>query len=293
MNKFALPILLSAGLLQGCLDSSDSANSIMTLGITDAPIDGAEHVYVQFSGVQIRGSEGTFDFEFEEAKQIDLLELQGANARPLLDGETLPAGRYEQIRLMVDTAGDLDTYIVINGEFYELDIPSGSETGLKLVRGFTLPENGSADFTIDFDVRKSIVYTPNTSPAINAYKLKPALRLVDNVEVGHIYGQVDGTYLTEVCPAEYSAAVYAYEGADATPVEEGHESNAVVASSLVDEQGQYEIGFLTQGEYTVAFTCEAANDMAETLDGITFEQSLNVTVEANGRSEINFMAPQS
>jgi hypothetical protein len=50
-------------------------------------------------------------------------------------------------------------------------VPSGSETGLKLVSGFTVPSNGVVDYTIDFDLRHAITCPTGQSPACI---LKPA-----------------------------------------------------------------------------------------------------------------------
>lgn len=267
MKKLALPLLMTTGLLQGCLNDSDGGNSTLTLGLTDAPVHEASEVVVQFSGVEFKTGSEQISIDFDEPQSINLLDYQGAQSVALLDNETMPAGKYQWVRLKVDTQGLNDSYIIMaDGASYELSIPSGSESGLKLVQGFTLPENGSADFTIDFDVRKSMVENNN------GYSLKPALRLVDNVKIGHISGSVASEQLTN-CAAP---SVYAYEGADVTPVEEGDASTAVVASSLVDDQNQYEIGYLLAGVYTLAFTCDA--DTAESGDTVNFSETQNVTV---------------
>lgn len=279
MKKLALPFAISAALLQGCgSDSAGTAN--LTLGLTDAPVDGADKVVVEFSGVALKTGGEVIDIQFDEPKSIDLLSLQGSASEPLLTDESLPAGEYQWVRLDVNTSNDMDTYIQMGDGTYELEIPSGAQTGLKLVSGFTLPANGAADFTIDFDVRKSVVENAN------GYLLKPALRLVDNAQVGHIAGTVAGELLGEACA---SPAVYAYEGLDVTPVEEGDENGSVVASSLIDTtDNSYEIGFLVAGDYTVALTCDAATDTAEAVEDITFEQSQNVTVTANETATSDF-----
>jgi hypothetical protein len=48
------------------------------------------------------------------------------------------------LSLLVDNEPNVrDSYIEIAGNECELRIPSGSESGLKLIRGFTLPEQGA------------------------------------------------------------------------------------------------------------------------------------------------------
>jgi hypothetical protein len=70
------------------------------------------------------------------------------------------------IRIVVD----------VGGVCHELTIPSEVKTGLKLNRGFVVPAGGSANFTIDFDLRKS-VHLPMSG---TDYLLRPTLRLADN-----------------------------------------------------------------------------------------------------------------
>src|ERR1044072_6304598 len=135
------------------------------LSNTDAPVDDASSVVIQFSGV-------AFKREGEAAevvqtlspspRQLNLLEYQEGRAALLLDGVTLPAGKYGWVRLIVDNQQNVrDSYITrTTGEECELRVPSGAESGLKLNRGFTLPADGSVALTIDFDLRKSIHAPP-------------------------------------------------------------------------------------------------------------------------------------
>src|SRR5688572_3048591 len=132
----------------------------LSLGVTDAPVDEASSVVVQFSGVAFKRAGAAAEIVENltpSPRQLDLLQYQGGRAALLLDGVTLPAGDYEWIRLIVDNeTGVRDSYIVrTGGEECELRVPSGAESGLKLNRGFTLPADGSIALTIDFDLRKS------------------------------------------------------------------------------------------------------------------------------------------
>lgn len=273
-------ILVSAILaLTGCGGSnSDGEMGSLNLAITDGAIDSAQNVYVQFSGVEIHSNiNGAQQFDFEEARTLDLLSLQGSNSSQLLDGVELEAGSYQWMRLKVNTEEALDTYIVLeDGSSYELEIPSGSQSGLKMNRGFDLAVNGTVDFTIDFDLRKSIT-VKGLNQGNPEFKLRPTLRVTDNSEVGHIKGNVDGTLLTNLCNDNTHYGVYIFEGSDATPDDEGS-VNSPLTSSLIDEQFQYEIGFINAGDYTLALTCMADLDDPEIDDDITFVQTDNVSV---------------
>lgn len=291
LQKTVLAMSIAAVTLAGCNLSGGSAagNGSLSLDITDAPVDNASEVTVIFSGVDLQSANGVrTEIRYEEPKSINLLSLQGGITESLLESETLPAGDYEWIRLVLDAEQDSASYIVIDEAQYDLFIPSGAQTGLKLVNGFTVPVNGELSLTIDFDLRKSIV-APKGNPKAN-YFLKPALRLVDNSEVGHIAGVVASTTITENC----SAAVYVYEGFDVEPGDVGGDGNEPLASALVDtdqtgvDEFEYKVAFLVAGEYTASFTCDAAMDDPEEADDLVFIGTQNVVVEAGATATADF-----
>ena len=272
--------------ITGC-NSESSGSGSLSLEVTDAPIDSASEVNVVFEGVDIRAASGALvEITYDEPRTINLLDLQGGTTASLLDDETLTAGDYEWIRLRVDATQEAggSNLVLDGGAEHDLYIPSGAQTGLKLVSGFTVPVNGSVAFTIDFDLRKSVV------EANGSYKLKPALRLVDNSEVGSISGTVSSTAVTENC----SGAVYVYEDADVTPGDVGGNGNEPLVTALVDTTAtgvtgyDYTVAFLTEGDYTVAFTCDADQDDPEAADTLTFANPQNANVSVDASASINF-----
>ena len=169
------------------------------MAVTDSPVDYADVVVVQFTGVELKPKDGpAFSRDFETPKTIDLLAYQGEERAMLLDGEEVPAGEYTWMRLKVladpDVAGD--SYIMIDGAECELRIPSGEERGLQMIRGFTVGVGTTTDFTVDFNLRHSVLKPPGQTTEVpvcdgQAYQLKPVLRVVDNLEVGTITGTVE------------------------------------------------------------------------------------------------------
>lgn len=267
--------------------SGDSTGS-MSLDVTDAPTDKFTKVEITFTGVTLQPADGqAIEFTFDEPKTLDLLQLQGGETAPLLNEEEVPAGEYEWIRLTLD----VDNSFVYEGDVqYTLFVPSGAQTGLKLVSGFTVAQGGSTNFTIDFDARKSIV---DPQGNVADYFLKPALRLIDNLEAGSIAGTVDASTViqTECTDAStYSGMVYVFEGADATPDDLGSENEALVAVPVSDEDNlgtyTYKAAFLSAGEYTVSYSCDT--DDNEVDEELTFVGTQNVTVEAEVEATANF-----
>jgi hypothetical protein len=282
--------LATAAALSGCGGSDGGGTGSLTLRVTDAPVDSATRVVVEFSGVElIKSDEGPRrTFTFEAPRQIDLLNLTEGKTETLLDGVSLEAGRYEQLRLLVNAGqSGSDSFIELeDGSLHPLFIPSGNQTGLKLVSGFIVPAGGSADFTIDFDLRKSVTYPQGLD---GSYILKPALRLVDNAQVGAISGTVATALATA---ADCSPAVYVYQGTDVTPDDVGS-ATAPLTSALVklDEQSgeyRYRAAFLSPGDYTAAFTCQAGADDPEADDDIAFEPAMNAAVSVDQDTRVDF-----
>lgn len=278
-------------------NSADGNSGRLSVAVTDAPIDAANHVFVEFSGVSIKPADGdVIELTLEENANIDLLSLQGSLSEALVTDEEVPAGEYEWVRLHVNAEHDgvLDSYIELDtGNQLELRVPSGSQTGLKLVSGFTVAAGGNTNITIDFDLRKSVVLPGGQAGAM----LKPALRLIDNTVVGTVAGSVDAEVLTDQCadPANEYGAVYVYSGADATVTDvSGADTDPLTTALLAQVDGgyEYEVGFLEAGDYTLAYTCDAASDQPETVDELTFIGSSNATVEADMTTEVNFTVDQ-
>ncbi|HEX7375047.1 MAG TPA: DUF4382 domain-containing protein [Steroidobacteraceae bacterium] len=304
---------------------SGSNTGTLKLGITDAPVDAADAVVVQFSGVELKPMNGAaFSIDFASPKTIDLLALQGTNRAMLLDGEKLPAGEYEWMRLKVNADPNVagDSYVTVDGAQCEMRIPSGAETGLKLVRGFTIGVGTITDFTIDFDLRKSLVRPPGQHTMVEscggqAYMLKPAMRMVDNLQVGSITGSVDATLVSQKCGADATISkvapgnVYLFGPYTGTaPVPDDVDGNAAdgadpIASAMVTSGANgntYTIGFVPAGNYVLAYTCDPDQpdvdaDAVDTPAGadevVTFTPELGTTavVTANAATTVNFTVP--
>ena len=315
----ALGLLACGGGGGGSSSGSGSATGTLNLGVTDAPVDDAERVLVQFTGVAVKPAAGdeAVDIPLSGDSQtcrdlldgvspqptptgettvrcVDLLAFQGSESAQLLRDEELEAGDYTWMRLDVDAErGVMDSIIVLeDGREESLFIPSGSQSGLKLNTPFTVVGGREHHFVIDFDLRKSL----NDPQGFPDYRLNPSLRLVDAGDSGAIAGTVEASLLTGDCTAD-AYAVYVYQGADATVGELGSsnppDTSAQVTFDLDSGLWGYTAGFLPPGDYTVAFTCQAGADANEAPDdGIEFVGSPDspTTVIAGEESVVNFGA---
>ena len=319
-KTLALSVLAAGAMaLAGCGGSSNDASGRLIVNLTDSPVDDANEVVVVFTGLEIKPAEGpAVVYPFTEEQSIDLLDLQGGASVTLLDEQEVAPGQYEWIRVLVteegsyigfDTDDDGETDVTP-----PLWIPSGAQTGLKLVRPFFVAAGGITDLTIDFDVRKSVIAPPGLAPS---YLLKPTLRLVDNLLVGAIAGDVDVAYLDEQLAVEPERAcdpgVYLFNGFAATPDDQDeNETNPVVYLPLeVDETSgiaSYLMPFVEAGEYTVAFTCDfnvdadptvseynpdATEDTDPEFESMRWVTVDEVTVAAEETTEASFLPPET
>jgi hypothetical protein len=286
-----LAYLAACGGGGGSNEDSVLQTGTLNLRITDSPVTSAERVVVQFTGLEIKrvGAAEPEVFDFAP-RQIDLLALDGGGSEILLSNVTLPAGEYESIRLKVNAGRNAsDSFIELDdGSLHPLFIPSGNQSGLKLIRGFTIGAGSTNNFTIDFDLRKSVVHPPGLG---EPYLLKPVLRLVNNLEVGTIDGTVANALVVDGCVP----AVYLYTGASIVPDDLGSATPplASTAVNLDTATGDYRfrLGFVPVGASTVAFTCAADDDTAEVDEAIVFAAPLNATVTAGQTTTVIFPAP--
>jgi hypothetical protein len=316
MTIFRLKTFLSTTLgaiimLSGCSggsSGSESSTGLLSLGVSDAPVQDVRQVCIEFSEAEFKKA-GTDNqvIVFDPPAKIDLLAYQGMNSAPLLTNQTLEAGEYQWVRLAVNApqdgnrggadAGMNDTgcigvgsYIVTEaGTVHGLYIPSGAESGLKLNRGFTLPAGGSADFVAEFDLMKSVHAPKGLDPD---YIMRPTVRLLDRTETGSIAGEVSMTLATQ---ADCMPAVYLYNPGEAPDDNEDDgdmDSIDPIASAMVDMQNDgrylYEIGPLLTGMYDVAFSCDADDPVAD--ETLTYELSADNPIEvlANQQASANF-----
>ena len=262
----------------GVETEASNQTGFLSLGVSDGPVHSAQRVCIEFNDIEFKqaGSGETTVLMFEEPQKIDLLQFQGANAAPLVTNEVMPAGDYEWMRLGINAVrganggmGETDpalcdgeaSYIVMDdGTVNNLYVPSGANTGLKLVSGYTVPANDRVSLTLEFDVAKSITAPPGQSPDV---KLRPTIRLVNNNDVGTLTGEVSADFV-EVEGCEPSVYVFNPDVEEPNGIEDDVEDeNDPIATAMVKPQEQadvsiqyhYTVGFLLTGSYKAAFTC--------------------------------------
>ena len=273
---FALPGI------PGCGGGGEgSAPGSISINLTDAPVDGASEVVIVFSGIELHQAGGaTTTIDFSSPKSIDLIKLQGGVTSALTEGSAVPAGDYDWMRLKVLATKNSqgESYIkLLTGEQFPLWIPSGAETGLKLVRPFTVAQGSLTRLVIDFDLRKSITAPPGQDPN---YIMRPTLRLLDQLQVGKITATVDLAALATAqlgpgsAVSACKAGLYLFSGGAATPDDQdGDVADGAdpilyepVAYDGVNTSVTIDLPFVEVGTYTLAATCNFDVDVADAND---------------------------
>ncbi|MBO6849327.1 MAG: DUF4382 domain-containing protein [Marinobacter sp.] len=285
---------LAAGIAAcGGGSSGSDATGTVSFGITDAPATDLSNVTVAFTEIRLKPTDGDWiSFPLEGFETVNMLDLQGGVSEPLITDQEVPAGEYSQIRLIVNTENSFVKRSDTGDTEFSLAVPSGEQSGLKLQGDFIVAADTSTSFTIDFDVRKAVVDPQGN--ALADFMLRPALRLVNNLEVGSIAGAVDETVISVQCADStiYDGMVYVYQGSGATTGDLGSENEPLLTAPVAFDpettEYNYTAAFLVEGEYTVSYTCDP--DDNEAAEELTFIGTRNVTVTAESQTTVDFVA---
>jgi len=228
MKLIVLSIITGFFILVSCSDQTtnvpaDEQNGGIKLYLIDSPSQ-LDSVIICVTRVEVHksGSDSTSGWFVinDSTRYFDLLLLtNGASA--VLGDTSLSPGQYTQIRLFIGEG----SYVIDQGIKHDLEVPSGSQSGLKLIHQFTIESGKLYELLLDFNVDKSIVITGN-----GRYKLKPTIRIMPVVISGSISGQV--------LPLEAQPTIWTIYGTD-------------TITTYTDLQGFFKLMALDQGVYNV------------------------------------------
>lgn len=273
--SFTIGMIAVIFVVSGCTEDQTGtmapgpSEGTLNIELTDAPInlDLVEEANVTISKIEIRkdaegqlsDSTNPFLVVYDSTQTYDLLDLRNGVTETLVD-QDVPAGSYDLIRLYVDSAG----LTLTNGMSYDVKVPSGGETGVKVFIEPALQVQGgfTTDVLLDFDVSKSFIMKGNlNSPAgVKGFNFKPVIRAVNETTAGTIGGMVTDTSESAI----EGAAVWI-------------EQDTVVTTTYSDSTGGYAILGVEEGNYDLF----AAKEDYDTL------MVNNVEVTAGSESTYN------
>lgn len=164
----AITALAVAGFMFSACKKDNKDTTHLRIHLTDSPFDATE-VNVDIREVRVKMTDNdpeAWTSLNTHAGVYNLLDFQNGVDTVLADG-IVPLAALKEVRFVLGT----DNSITIDHVNYPLDIPSGSESGLKI----KLDKQLRASFDtllIDFDAALSIHQTGN-----GQYKLQPVLKI--------------------------------------------------------------------------------------------------------------------
>ena len=177
--------LLSLGGLAACESSVGPADGPgqFTVLLTDAPFpfDLVDEANVTISRVEVAG-EGGVQVLAEGEQTFNLLDLQNGVTAALGTVE-MPEGRVSQVRLIVSEASillvDDDPSDGEPAQEYDLFVPSGAQTGIKILVAADIDSGMETTATLDFDVEDSFIVqgNPETPAGIEGFLFKPVIKV--------------------------------------------------------------------------------------------------------------------
>jgi hypothetical protein len=289
-------VLCAAGCSSGG-GGDGGGSSTLSVSLMDAPVDDVTAVHVEITAIWLKSASGPAQqLPLANAPvKVNLLELTHENAAVLVEDTPIPAGDYEWLAMDVnaDFDGVYDSYVTtLAGGQEEVRVPSSR---VRLVSGFSVAPNQAAELLFDWDMRTGLVDPPGQP----GFLLKPAFRMLDVTELGALSGTIamntvvangaqNGCAADDANP-DVGNVVYVFAGADVQPDDVDGISADPVATieAKPNAAGDYEYRtVLEPGDYTVAFTCQAANDDPEvdetpTAAPIVFLTPVNRTITAD------------
>ncbi len=287
ITSVALFLLLGIGLVScsgggsGTVGSSGDSGigggniGTLSLGLTDGPPpkNTYDAIYVTIKEISVKhedkeGWDRLTGPELDLPKTFNLLDLVNGVIADLGVVE-LEAGHYNQMRLLLGTepdeeenilgeAHDYANYLILEGddEQIPLKVPSGYQTGIKLVNGFDIEVEGSTELVLDFDANKSIVKAGKSGK----WLLKPTIKMIESVTYS-VEGFVEDNEDNRLAEADVSAQIY--DSAALDPKDE----ITVAASAKSNDNGYYFMYLsLYQEKYNIVATKDGYLPACKVLD---------------------------
>ena len=180
----------------------------------------------------------------------------------------LDPGHYTQMRLMIGDEpddglnlfdeGHLHANYIIDSfnNIHVLKIPSGYQTGVKLVHQFEIVDSLATELILDFDASESVVKAGNSGQ----YLLKPTIKVIDTMDLAVVSGIVtdDAVSANDLEGGMVTAQTYN----DSAPDEK--DEVVVHSSTFTDENGNYKM-YLEPGTYNIVAYKEGYDPACTTI----------------------------
>ncbi len=293
LSKLNLVLLcLSVGIfLTACGDGGNSSTSNGTLktALSDSTTDEYQAVYVTIARVEVHhDKDGSWETVATPGMTFNLLDLVNGVRAPL-GVSSLATGHYTQMRLIIGkSAGNSMNMLGMQhphanynidqaGMVHEMKVPSGTNSGLKIVNGFDINENQTTELLLDFDAMHSVVKAGSSGQ----YLLKPTIKVLDTASYASVYGTVTDAVNAQQMGVLVSAQLLVPAATDAK------DQVVIEAGTLTADNGGYAL-FLAPGDYNLVASqagylpaCTAVTLLASKVPTVDFTLTAPATSPGN------------
>jgi hypothetical protein len=249
--------------LTACTENKqDNSGAKLNISLTDAPAAAnITAVNIDLQNVQINledDDQGWVNLDGVTPGIYDLLTLT-AGAEELIASDYVPAGYYNQIRLVLGENNSITVKVNNIETTIPIKVPSGSTSGLKLNLHKELVDGTIYNVLLDFDAGKSIVAKGNGD-----FSLKPVIRMImEETESGAIKGKVS--------PFDKQMLISLYDNISI-------EAIATVYTNITN--GEFLIKGIEPGTYKIIVTPPTDSGFAEkAIENISVVKSQVTTVD--------------
>ena len=174
----------SCMMLSGCSKSiKTTSEGEIKVFLADKPADfDAVNIVVSQVSVHVADQDSASGWMVicDTTQTYDLLVLRNG-AMALFADHQLDPGHYTQVRLRITDGSN----VIVDGSQYDLEIPSGYQSGVKINHQFQIQEGETYELLLDFDAEKSIIQKGK-----GQYQMKPVIRAITKTTSGSISGTV-------------------------------------------------------------------------------------------------------
>lgn len=263
---FASTIIFACGGGSGSsIPISSGGVGTLSLSLTDEMSNSYQAIYVTLEDVQVHakkngnGNNSWFSVSTPNLpKTFNLYELING-VREEIGIADLAVGSYTQMRLMIGNSPDnginilseahpYANYVIdSDGMYQELKIPSGVQSGYKIVHGFTISPDQTTELTLDFLADKSVVVGGNGN-----WHIQPTVKVDNTPEQSIIRGWVTSDGTNGIQGALVSVQKYNGDLLD------DKDEVTIQASTITDQDGYFAIFVspLSDGEYNLVIYAE-------------------------------------
>ena len=289
LHHFMLYLLIVLFLF-ACGGGGDSVSQgTLSTSLTDTSTNEYQAIYVTIDRVEVHmggNDNGNWQTVANPEKTYNLLELVNG-VRETLGIATLNAGHYTQMRLIIGKTPDQDLnifstqhpfanyFVDQNNEINELKIPSGMNTGVKVVNGFNINENQTTELLLDFNAMHSVVKAGSSGK----YLLKPTVKVLDTADYAIVSGVVAETGTNPQVLLEGALVTAQFSVAS----DDAKDQIVIDAGTVSDENGSYAL-FLEPNDPSEFYNLVATLPNYQPV-------CTPVSLDADSITEINFDLP--